>query len=529
MQFRRFVSASALALLSATAFGQTAHAQSAAATSTKPEKEGSFYLQCDGRPNNVTAGESAARFLGAVTLLGLFAPRAEVADPKLRKFGTEGVAACTKLLEGAQQEGNAQRRILLTLGRAVHRLEAKDYDGAIADAARARTEAETAGYLADPYYMQSQGRSFDLITAAALYREGKPVEARDAALRVVKDMPLLVLPALLVPDYLLADPTPSETEAGVRAALLRAGFKAPPYADRLEEWGKFAEAATIREALVDFVRYTQPEGRSTALIAQSAITLALAGNIEASDARIADARANAEQRRTAGRPDGDASEVVELFDLHGIIRMAQKGDMAGARRLFAARSQWVSASFGSVVEINRRLRVGASPDELIGGLATDPAGLWKTRLDTERARVLAQDSDNRTLFRLIDTPTPATTFRQLSKQVWRTDKSRIVLTIKDQAKKGKLEHMFLTMPLPEAALPAYTLHAALLAKSRGHQGFVLRPIVTESFIGMAFMTGNKGEPGFAEPLFLDADQSIKALSPLIPSPETIEAEKRVKH
>ena len=34
------------------------------------EKPGSAYLQCDGQPDNVTDGETAARLLGAVTLLG---------------------------------------------------------------------------------------------------------------------------------------------------------------------------------------------------------------------------------------------------------------------------------------------------------------------------------------------------------------------------------------------------------------------------------------------------------------------------
>lgn len=36
----------------------------------------SDYLKCDGQPNNMTAGESIGRLIGAVTLLGIFAPPA---------------------------------------------------------------------------------------------------------------------------------------------------------------------------------------------------------------------------------------------------------------------------------------------------------------------------------------------------------------------------------------------------------------------------------------------------------------------
>jgi len=58
------------------------------------DKPGSLHVQCDGQPNNVTSGETAARLLGAVTLLGLFAPGPEMPDASKRKFGEAGVAVC---------------------------------------------------------------------------------------------------------------------------------------------------------------------------------------------------------------------------------------------------------------------------------------------------------------------------------------------------------------------------------------------------------------------------------------------------
>lgn len=524
MNFRTNTGAFALALLVACAASAPTLAQAA-----KVEKQPSLHVQCDGNPNNMSAGETAARLIGAITLLALFAPPPENADPDKRKFGEDGVKVCSELIDGEKRETNTYRRVNLILGRAIHRIEAKDYDGAIADAQLARGEADTAGFMANPYYVRSQGRAFDLITAAALYRAGKPVEARDAALRNLGDSRFLLTPLFSVPTYMLIDPAASPAEAEFRGWRSRLGLGVSEQADRLEEWGRFEEAAAVREAQVDFNKRTVPEARSSAVIARSAIALALAGKAELSDTRIAEARANADKRRAEGNTEKDASEIVELFDLHAIVRQAQRGEVGPARRLFAARSQWVAASFGSVVEVTRQLRTGATPDEMIGGLARDPEALWKDRLDARRAEALAKDSDNATLFRLIPSVDSAAAYRNLSKQVWRTDKSKLVLKLKDDGKsKLKMERMFYYGADFDALFPAYALHAALLAKSRGHQGFAMLPIVGDRIVIAAFITGNKGEPGLSDPIFADAEEVIAALSPVIPSPETIKAEQRTK-
>lgn len=524
MKIRSNTGAAALALMVACAGSAPAFAQAA-----KAEKVPSLHVQCDGNPNNMSAGETAARLIGAITLLALFAPPPEDADPDKRKFGAEGVSICSMLIDGEKRETNDYRRINLILGRAIHRIEAKDYDGAVADAALARSQAESAGFMANPYYVRSQGRAFDLIAAAALYRAGKTVEARDAALANLHDARFLFTPLLGVPEYLLLDPSESPREADFNGWRSRLGIGVASQAERLEEWGRFADAAAVREAHVDFNKRTMPELRSSAVIARAAIALALAGNTDLSDTRIAEARANADKRRAAGDTERDASEIVELFDLHAIIRQSQRGELAAARRLFAARSQWVAASFGSVVEVTKRLRTDATADEMIGGLSRDPEALWKERLETRRAEALAKDADNATLFRLIPSVDSAAAYRGLSKQVWRTDKSKLVIELKDDSKsKLKMERMFHYGADFDALFPAYALHAALLAKSRGHQGFAMLPMFADRIAYAAFITGNKGDPGLSEPMFADAEEVIAALSPVIPSPETIRAEAKAK-
>jgi hypothetical protein len=150
---------------------------------------GSLYLQCDGQPNNMTTGEGLARFVGAVTLLGIFAKPREVPNPAKRQFGAAGVQACSQLIDGGADgkgsEGNGLRRIPLILARAVHRIEAKDYQQAIDDVGKARAEAAALHLVGNPYFDTSMGLSFTRIEAAARLRMGDPAAAQAVALRDV--------------------------------------------------------------------------------------------------------------------------------------------------------------------------------------------------------------------------------------------------------------------------------------------------------------------------------------------------------
>ncbi|MBO9623445.1 MAG: hypothetical protein J7500_12110 [Sphingomonas sp.] len=493
------------------------------------EKEGSLYLQCDGEPNNMTGGETAARLLGAVTLLGLFAPRVESADSSKRKLAADGVAACTGLIDGDKKEGNPERRVRLILGRAVHQIEAKDYAAALADVQRARSEAASAGLLADAYYAHSQTRAFDLVEATALHRMGKPDEARVAALRSIGSGDRSLL-GLTMPNYLFttASETPGEREflrRRTRSAVVIGGLEA----ERLEELGEFARAAEVREALVAHDKAVSTKNISSIWLAEAAVTNAIAGNADRAATLAADARANFEKRKAEGKPEANAAEYVELMDLYGIVRMTADGDAAGARRLFAARSEWVAASFGCVVEMARRLRQGAPAADLIGGLARDPATLWSDRAAARTAVALANDSDNRTLFGLLPAYHRASAYEAVSKQVWRTDKSQILLKGGDPEKRAtSMETLYLYAVSPNIALEAYTLHAALLARSRGHQGFVITPLIASGVIGAMIHTGNRGDAGMSEPLFNDAAEVIAELSPLFPDPETLKARKAAR-
>lgn len=516
MKLWRFsLGASALSLALVAPF-QLASAQSSG------EKPGSAYVQCDGQPNNVTGGETAARLLGAVALIGLLAPPPEAPDASKRKFGADGVAACTSLITGERQEGNASRRLGLILGRAIHQIEAKNYAAAIEDVALARREAEAAKLTADPYFARSRGRAFDLVESAALLRMGRAADARDIALRSARPLEYSMFDLFTTPTYATVV-QPSDTEEQVlhwQSRLLPVAASAR--ADRLDLAGRFADAARVRDAFVDFDVEHSPEANSSVGMARAAVSHALAGSALAAE-RAKAARENASKRKAEGKPESDTAEFVELMDLYDIIEKARAGDVKTARRLFAARSQWVGASLGSVMEVNRRLRQGAAPDELIGGLAQDSAKLWSEHAETNRAAMLAKDSDNKTLFALIPGLSAAGGYESLSKNVWRTEKSKIILKTKADPAKHKMELLFLPLVDPALAMEAYVLHAALLARSRGHEGFVFMPIFSDKLAAASFRTGRRGQPGFPSDLFLAADDVIAKLSPVFPDPATLSA------
>ncbi len=500
--------------------------QSVAASAQGSDKPGSLHLQCDGQPNNMTGGETAARLLGAVTLLGLFAPPPETADSSKRKKGAEGIAACSALIDGDRAEGNAKRRIGLILARAIHQIEAKNLPAALADVGKARAEAQAAGLMNDLFYARSRGRSFDALEAAILMRMGKSAEARDAGLRSARLFPYTFLAQVGASAYAPYNRQPSPLELDVAATQGKLyNVFAFSHAARLEEAGRFADAATIYDALAEVDRVNTPKLVASGVIALSAIAHAMAGNWTEAEARLATAKANSARRKADGDPEQGASEVVEMIDFLSIARLAKDGDLAQARRMFGARSQWSAPSLGSVIALTDRLRAGAPAADLTGALAKSGDQLWSERGEELRAQLVAKDDDGMALYGLIPGELSGSALRAVSKIVWDTDKSRMIFKSKSD-NDSSYELMFNVSTNGIHGMDAYLLHAALMAQSRGHQGFIFDPVVAKGIVGASFRTGNRGTSGMPDSVFIEAAPVIAALRPVIPSPADIKAEQR---
>lgn len=485
----------------------------------------SDYLQCDGQPNNVTAGESLARFVGAVTLLGIFAPAQETADAGQRRKGADGVAACSRLLDatGAAAETNVNRRIPLLIARAIHQIEAANYDAAIADITLARNEATTAGLTADPYFMRSTGRSFASVEAHAQLRLGNIDEARRIGLTGVEAHRHSLHALISYDSFSQFSPTRSADEDVYSGGFTRLlGGSIFAQAARYEETGAFTEAAVLREDMMGLGEVLGVDTKSSSIIAGAALSQALAGNWERSNRLAEEARTNMESRTRSGNGENNNSYTVELLDLQAVLRAAHEGRISEARRTFAARSAWPSASFGAVLETVRRLREGAPEAELTGPLAVTPEQMWDRRRENELAEMIEKDGDNRTLWRNLRAHAPASAYEALSNNVWRVERSRLI---------GRPDNSGwerITMPTGGgfyAGIDGMVLHAALVARHRGKKGFVML-FTPQNPTSALVRMGEPPERGISAERFIDAAAVIAELEPVIPSPETVRARRQ---
>jgi len=501
----------------------TKEQQAAAEAARLAEREemkrlGSYYLRCDGEPNNSTGGEDFARLVGAVTLLGLFAPSPEAPDPAKRLFAEKGVDACTRLLDDPKEETNKLRRIPLILARALHHIEAKSYTAALIDVEKARAEAKAAGLTGNLYFDRSMGFSFDQIESVIQLRLDDPAKAEAASLRSLGGPQYGIVQLLTAETYdqFLTGLSPAR-EAQLKSLVRIFPAALVTYASLLEEAGRFADAARCRELLIGVIEDQKPELKGSLPYALAALDHALVGDSTRAAARENDARSNMDNRVAAGKAEENAAAVVEVLDLLGIANLAASGKLAEARRTFAARSQWLSPGFGTVLEMNRRLRKGAAPEELFGALAKTPEALWAERRDKERIRRLASDSDNKTLFSNIFSYESIKDFESTSKSVWRTDKSRLLL---GEPLKRSQHWAILSPGSGLAGLDGIVLHAALLAKARAKKGILMNLHLSRPLFGEVSFV-NPDETGVSAEIYLDAEAVIAGLSPLIPSPEAL--------
>ncbi|HTN15817.1 MAG TPA: hypothetical protein VL094_13530 [Sphingomonadaceae bacterium] len=526
--------------LAAAAAALAAHGPLAAETDAEKlaakeqeKKLGSLYLRCDGKPNNMSDGESFARILGAVTLLGIFAKSPEAPDSSKRLFGEAGVDACTQLIDGAKPEGNGLRRIPLILARAIHRIEAKDYQAALGDVAKAREEATALGLVGNPYFDRSMGFSFDNIEAEALLRLDDVAGAQRASLRRANGLAFSFIPLLTASTYseFRRESLPEATAAMENVARILP-FQLAGYAEILEEQGHFAEAAAKREALLSTLEELKPKEAGSLSYAGTALGHALAGNWEQAAKRAEFARSNMADRRTRGVPEENAPQTVELLDLYDILRLAHDGNIVQARRNFGARSQWSEPGLGAVMEANRILREGAPAEELTGMLARTPEELWKDRRDAAMAVKLKKDTDNNTLFALVWPYAKIGEFEGRSKDTWRVTKSKMMgaTPLKDN---GLWRISAFGNPL--VTIDSIVLHSALQAKAAGKKGFTMLLTLptrnngyyiplTSAYVRFV----DPDEPDVRAERYLAADDVIAELSQVIPSPEEIKARKKQK-
>jgi hypothetical protein len=522
---KRLVAPISVGLLLASAAAAQTQAgipDAAAATNLAPAKQGSLYVQCDGNPNNMSAGESIVRLIALSAVVGLLAPQPEQPDPAKRKFGEAGVAACTGILEGEKAEGNAVRRIPLMLARALHRIEAKDYAGAIRDVELARSEALSGGFSGNPYFERSAGLSLDRIEAEARIRMGDVTGARSVALSDIDQFAFAFYPlqaALAYDDFGGTIEDKAVRLYGYISRFDPAALRAK--ANLLEFKGDFSGAATLMEGLLTEQRgLFQNKPPRPGFFAGAAVADALAGRWEQARAAAVEGRQRLRSLAAEGKPEENSSEIVELLDFYDIIKLAHDGDIKSARRNFGARSQWLVPRLGQVLEVHARLSAGIAPNERIGLLARTATELRQERRDDALARLLERDKNNQTLFAHILPYADASSFERLSRQVWTTKTSRII--DKEKFKDTDAYFAFLYDGGFMTQYDALLLHSALQAKVHGKRGFIFNANRKDPKVALVRFV-DPTDAGVFDQRYLDSEEVIAELRKIIPSPQELAA------
>lgn len=467
------------------------------------QRQPSAHVRCDGNPDNVTAGETAARLLGAVTLLGIFAPPPEQANASARLAGAEGVAICTQALSS---ESNDVRRAQLILATAVHQIEAGQYDQAIAEARRVATDRPA--LAASAPFQRSISLGAMEVEALALVGAGRIDEARAKAFEMAAAAPYDIVTQLraarfvrLVPAYGPAEQRFYDNQVRVfPATLLDRAFARQMAGDWAGGAADYDLWLQVERSVVD----------RTGMIsqAQAAIAHAVAGN----EARAEELAAAARTAMQAEPTSASAPAAAEILDLYQIWKNAREGRAADARLLFGSRTSWLRPNAPVVAEVARLLQQGAEPSQLIGSLAGDP-GRFRTELLDRRKRELTESKDR---FQAIRPFYAQAAYDRFAANVWRSGRSRYFVREDNVRMKARM----ISVARDGFGLPAnyaLLLHAALIAQADGKSSFMLLPLQTNTASGWVRF-GNAGDETLFAPMAFDTARVIADLGPVIPRP-----------
>ena len=474
------------------------------AAPAQAERTPSAQIRCDGLPDNVTAGETAARLLGAVTLLGIFAPAHETPDASLRLTGADGIAICAEAL---QRESNDTRRAQLILGSAIHQIEAGNYAAAIAEARRAGTDRPD--FAATAPFQRSLRLGAMEIEALALLGAGRLDEARAKAFEMAAAAPYDLSASARAWRYVRLSNAFGAPEQAFYDNLIRL-FPSALFERAMARQlaGDFRGAAADCDLWIALERTVETDQVGMTIRAHGALAHALAGDVARADAL-------AEEARTALRANPEstaAAATTEVLDLYTIWKSAHDGHAAEARLLFAARTSWLRPSPGAVSEIARLLQQGVAADALTGSLAGNPER-FRTELAERRRRELLDDKNR---FFAIPAFQGQAAYDRFAANVWRTERSRYF----SREDNDRAHARFITVARDGWGTPAgyaMLLHAALVARAEGKTGFMLMP-ARNNLTASLVRFGNDGDANMIAPMSFDAARVIADLSPVIPRP-----------
>ncbi|UVO55288.1 hypothetical protein [Sphingomonas sp. SUN039] len=484
----------------------------ALAIASTPARAASDYVQCDGQAKGMDFAEGLARFTVILGSLGLFGSP-EQDNAAERRFGQEGVDACTRAVDDGRGKGNDLRRSRLLLARAIHHVEAKNLDAALADVRQ--FPAIGGEKAADPLFLRSFALSALELEAAVLLRQGKTAEAEAVALKMAAASPYDLANLVRVTGYLDKSLPVSAAKRAYFANVIRLMPELRlSWADALRWQGDYGAAGDEAGAVVAMLA---DKDASAQLIAGQALDLYMAGRAGEADALAARARSDNDTRAASETTDAAKAVITRTDDLLAFARIVvamKAGQTAEARRMFAARERWLSVPVPTVADVAARLRVGAAPAELTGALARDPAALRSEALSGELTR-RTNEAALKAMYRTIRPYLSPGNYSALSKNVNETAKSKY-MPVKQDTLPG--ETVTVTGGIGVAGGEAVLLHSALIARARGKTAFAIVPF-RSSLSTARVLFENPGTSKLPSSAYFAADAVVAALGPrFVPPP-----------
>jgi hypothetical protein len=477
------------------------------------DKPAGKFLQCDGRMGHVSGGERAVRLLLVSATAGISEMGMSKDGADKRVSGAAGVAACD---EAMTSENDGYRRMQLALARSIHFGEDKQW--AQAAAAAAQVPEQLRDKATDWGLAKSSTSTARYLQALYSVRAGNIGGGEHAAWDGIR----IAGPDVITLQRMSHFIPLSRTITPEKRAALMTMLRYYPDAD-IRVANVFAEAGDFRIAsavlkgfegsLDAFIKEPKPVGSLHAMMATFA---AMNGDAVEANRELAVAKAALERNRSEGEaasaPTAIATQEESIAFAQAAITAAS-GDATGAAKLLADRGSWPTVAPGVVAILVGRIAPQVAEADRHGVVALGEQAIWDDALKSRLAVIGNTDKDAK-LWSVTNILEQDQGYQKLARNALTgSDKPKWLLKPGKEPREFDILSAGLEAPGWEAG-EGILYHAALIAKARGKQGFVILPVRARiNSMGLRFV--NPGELGIPASSIVMADDVISTLSPHI--------------
>jgi len=502
-------------------WGAAALAVAAAVSTASPafaadesDSPGSVFVQCDGRVGHVSDGARLMRVLLVTATAGISETAMSRDNADKRAKGAAGVAACDAAIAS---ERDAYRRVQLGFAKALHLAEDKKWVEAAA-AARAAPALSTKNDWALTKSATSTARYLE---ALFLVRAGKIGCAEAAAWdgSNVAGLDVMTMQRMIKFAKLSRTLSPEK-----KAALLRSARYYPvsvvEAANALAVAGDYDAAITAIQGLSATIdAMVDKPVPATGVHAAIATYSAMKGDAANAHKELQLAHQGLDEMRAKGDPASDPTTFERAETWVAFAEAATSnadGNAAEAAERLGARGTWVSIAPELVARVVGDVAAKLPENQRKGVVSKGADAVWDEAVKAQVAAMSNTDNDDK-LWGVTALFEQDEAYRRLASRAATGSSAKPKWLLKPN-KKNPAKFEILATLNPAAGWEdgeALLYHAALIARARGKQGFIVLPTRKElDVLGLKFL--NAGEEGIPAPSMIMADEVIAQLSPHFP-------------